>query len=494
MFDKLKSLVKNSAIYTLGTLLSRATVLISMPVLTRYLSPEEYGILSVVSSVKGILGFFYNMGLTGSATRHYYDLDSDKQRKNYFSSLFFFLLAAGFLISSLLITFGEWLLAPLLKGEIPFHPYMTIAVWTLFFQPISGLPTSLLRVKEQAPLLITLQTVRAISVMILSILLVVVAGMDASGPLLASFLTALFSSAYLLYYYLSPYLSLTFRWKAVQESLSFGLPTVSERIGAWVLRRSDRLFLLHFVSLSAVGIYSVSYSLGFLLSAIGSSIETAWTPFFYAVARDEGEKEAQRIFSHAATYYTLVIVSIGFALAVFAPEVFRILAPQRYLAGLPAVPWIILGSVFEALYDVPSRGLYLMKKTQWIPVIILTAAAVKTGFNFALIPAWGMMGAAWATLIGYSAMIALTFYLAQRVYSIPYDYRRMAKIFVAAIGVYLICMWLSPDSLIPALLTKVAILGSYPVVLWLLGFFEATELSRMRSAVETVAHYVRTRK
>jgi len=51
-------------------------------------------------------------------------------------------------------------------------------------------------------------------------------------------------------------------------------------------------------------------------------------------------------------------------------------------------------------------------------------------------------------------MIALTFYLAQRVYSIPYDYRRMAKIFVAAIGVYLICMWLSPDSLIPALLAR----------------------------------------
>lgn len=493
MFDKLKSLIKNSAIYTLGSLLSRATALISMPVLTRYLAPAEYGILSVVGSVTGLFGFVYNMGLRASPVRYYYELNSDKQRKTYFSSLFVFLLAAACLLSFLLFIFGESLLGPLLKREIPFHPYITIAVGTLFFQAMGLLPNSLMRVKEQAPLFITLQIVRAISVVILSILFVVVTGIGALGPLLASFLVTALSSVYWLYY-LWPFLGLSFRWAPVRESLVFGFPTISERFGGWVLRSSDRFFLLHFVSLSAAGIYSVSYSAGLLLSVIGRSIETAWTPFFYAIARDEREKEAQRIFSYTATYYTLVIVWFGLALAVFAREVLRILAPHKYLAGLPAVPWIILGSVFEALYDIPSRGLYLMKKTQWLPVIVLTAAAVNTVFNFVLIPSWGMMGAAWATLIGYSVMITLTFYLAQRLYYVPYDYTRMAMIFVAAIAVYLICTWLSPDSLILAILIKVTALISYPIVLWLLGFFEAAELSRMRDVVETLAHYFRGRK
>ena len=493
MFDKLKSFAKNSAIYMLGTLLSRATELISMPVFTRYLAPGEYGILSVVSSVMGILGLAYNMGIGGSTTRYYYDLNSDQERKSYFSSLLFFLLAAAFLLSFLLMTFGEVLLAPLLKREIPFHPYLTVAVWTLFFQPIGGLTASLMRVREQAARFITLQTVRSISVLTLSILLVVLAGMGALGPILASFLVSALTTVYLLYY-LWPYLGLTFRWAPVRESLAFGLPTVPQKFGGWVLRGSDRLFLLHFASVSAAGIYSISYSLGLLLSLLGRSIENAWTPFFYAVARDESEKEAQRIFSYAATYYTLFIVSLGLALAIFARELFHILAPAKYLAGLSIVPWIILGSIFEALYDIPSRGIYLMKKTQWLPVIVLTAAAVNTGFNFALIPAWGMMGAAWATLIGYSVMIVLTFYLAQRLYYVPYDYPRLAKIFVAAIAVYLISTWLSPDTLIPALLIKVTALVSYPIVLWLLGFFETAELSRMRDVVETLAHYVRGKR
>lgn len=493
MFDKLKSLVKNSAIYTLGTLLSRATEWISIPVLTRYLAPGDYGILSVVSSVAGILGLAYNMGLRGSATRYYYDLESDEQRKTYFSSLFFFMLAAAFVVSIIFLTIGEQLLAPLLKREIPFHPYVTISIAALFFQAMAALPNSLMRVKEQARLIIALRIVSDVSVLVASILLVVVAGMGALGPLLADLLVSVLISFYCLYY-LWPYLGLAIRWAPMRESLAFGLPTISERFGGWVLRRSDRLFLLHYGSVSAAGIYSVSYSVGLLISLIGRSIETAWTPFFYAIARDEKEKEAQRIFSYTATYYTLVIVSVGLVLAIFAREVFLILAPEKYLDGLPVVPWVILGSVFEALYDIPNRSLYLTKKTQWIPVIILTAATVNSVFNFALIPTWGMMGAAWATLIGYSAMIALTFYLAQRVYNIPYDYRRMAKIFVTAIGVYLISIWLSPDSLIPALLTKVAILGSYPVVLWLWGFFEATELSRLRDMVGVLARNVRNRR
>lgn len=493
MFDKLKSLAKNSAIYAVRTLLGQATELITMPVLTRYLPPGEYGILSVVSSLMGVLRFVYNMGLRDSPTRYYYDLDSDEQRKSYFSSLFYFLLAGAFLFSFILIAFGEPLLAPLLKREVPFHPYITIAIGTLLLQATVGIPFSLMRVKEQAALYTTVHLVSAISASALSILLVVLARMGALGPLLASFLVSALTFAYFLYY-LRPYLGLTFRWAPVRESLAFGLPTISERLGGWVLRSSDRLFLVHFASVSSAGIYSVSYSLGLLLSLVGRSIEDAWTPFFYAIARDEKEKEAQRILSYAATYYTLVIVSLGLALAIFARELFRILAPEKYLDGLPVVPWVILGSVFHVLNDIPTSGIYLMKKTQWLPVIVVTGAAINTAFNFALIPAWGMMGAAWATLIGYSAMIALTFYLAQSFYYVPYDYAKMAKIFVAAIAVYSVAKWLSPDSLMPALLVKGAVLGSYPVVLWLLGFFEAAELSRMLGVAETLARYARAKK
>jgi O-antigen/teichoic acid export membrane protein len=491
MFEKIERLLKNSAIYTLGTMLTRATSLISMPVLTRFLAPGEYGLLSVVSSLSVPLQVFYHLGFRASAVRHYYDLASDQQRRTYFSSLFFFSLGVAFLFSLLLFSYGEPLLGPLLKRDIPFHPYLTVAVATLFFQAFGILPNALMRVKEQASLYIILQIVRALSALALSIFLVVFTGAGALGPLLASLLVSALFSVYWLYY-LWPYLGLTFRWARVRESLAFGLPTISELFGGWALRSSDRLFLLHYLSLSAAGIYSVSYSMGLVLSLIGKSIETAWTPFFYAIARDEREKEAGRIFSYTATYYTLVIVSFGLGLAVFAREVLRILAPHKYLAGLPIVPWIILASIFEALYDIPSRGLYLTKKTRWLPVVVLSAAAVNAGCNFVLIPRWGMMGAAWATLLGYSVMLFLALAINQRVYYVPYDYGRIVKIFVAAGAVYFAAIWLSPEALIPGLLVKAVVLVTYPMALYLTRFFEAEELKQIGRGIAALrARYVK---
>ena len=485
MFDKLKRLLKNSTIYTLGGVLSRATGLITIPVLTRYLTPGEYGILSVVSSVTGSLQFIYNMGLGASSTRYYYDLDSEIKRKSYFSTLFFFLIAAASLFSLLLMIFGDRLLAPLLKREVPFYPYIAVALATIFFNVFGVLPNALMRVREQASLYTTVDFVRAISVMALSIFLVVVGGMGALGPLLASLLIAPLAAGYFSYY-LRPYLSLSFHWPMVRESIYFGIPTISERLCWWVLTASNRLFLLHYVSLPAAGIYSVSNLVGVALRLIGGSLNFAWTPFFYAIATEEREEEARRIFAYAATYYTLVIVCFGLALAVFAREVFHILAPRGYLAGLPVVPWVILGSICEALYDIPSRGLYLMRRTQVLPFIMLAAAAVNTVCNFTLIPHWGMTGAAWATLLGYAAMTLVTLKVSQRIYFVPYDYVRIGKIFVAAGAVYIAALWLAPEDLIFGIAVKAAVLGSFPLALYLSGFFAAAETRWMREAARAV--------
>ena len=485
MFDKLKRLLKNSAIYTLGSLLSRATSLISMPVLTRYLAPGEYGILSVVASVTGSLRFIYAMGMRDSSTRYYYDLDSEGQQRSYFSSLLFFSIATASLLSFLLMNFGDRLLGPLLKGEVPFYPYITVALAGLFFQVLGVLPNTLMRVREQASLYVTVDLVRAISVTALSILFVVVSGMGALGPMLAALVVSILATGYLLHY-LRPYLSLSFRWAPVRESLYFGIPTMSERLCWWVVTGSNRLFLLHYVSLPAAGIYFVSYSVGQMLQIIGGSINAAWTPFFYATARYESEAEARRIISYAATYYTLVIVTFALALAIFAREVFHILAPVRYLDGLPTVPWIVLGSMLEALYDIPSRGLYLTKRTRLLPLIMLAAAAVTTACNFALIPTWGMIGAAWGTILGYAVMILLTLVVAQRIYYVPYDYGRIVKIFMASGAVYVAAFWLSPETLILSVLVKAVVLASYPVILYLSGFFEAGELKQIGHGVSAL--------
>jgi hypothetical protein len=67
-----------------------------------------------------------------------------------------------------------------------------------------------------------------------------------------------------------------------------------------------------------------------------------------------------------------------------------------------------------------------------------------------------------------------------RYYPIPYQWGRVVRLFVAAGGLYAACFFLPPASVLLTVLFKVGLLASFPLVLWLLGFFESTELDRAR--------------
>ena len=478
--SRIRQLASDAGLYVVGFALRRALSVITMPVLTRYLSTAGYGVLAIVGSVQNMLEVFYELGLGSAATRFYYDAADPAQRRRLFATLLVFSSLVTAVLTGLLFLAGP-LVWQLVGGEIPFYPYLALTLGGVFLGNFAVLPRVLFRVCNQVPTFFRLSLAQSVLTVALSLVFVIWYDMGPVGPVLATFVvTALFTGVYLAY--LRPWVKGAVDWQVARRAVAFGAPEIPLRWGRWALRTSDRLILRHFTSLSTVAFYSVGCSVAKMpFDLVGSGIHWAIVPFFYATATEESQKRSTTLFARIATYNFLILVALGLATVMFAHEFITILASDRYAEAERVVPLVAAASLLECAFYIPSKGLYLRQKTAWLLPLFLIPSAIDIGLNFVLVPMYGMMGAAWSMFFGYSLMIVMTIIVSQRVYPIPYEYGRIAKIGVAALLVWGISLVLPDTGWAARIVAKAAALALYPILLWAMGFFQDAELSWLRT-------------
>jgi O-antigen/teichoic acid export membrane protein len=166
------------------------------------------------------------------------------------------------------------------------------------------------------------------------------------------------------------------------------------------------------------------------------------------------------------------------ALSLLAPWIVRILAPSNhnFWPAADAVPALAYSSVFFAGFIVVTIGAGRTKNTQFNWIAATLAAVVNFTLNLWLIPAYGMLGAAYATLIAYAVLMVVRTWNAQQIYPVPYQWRRVTAVLVAA-GALTLAGKLLPSSLALAIGLTVV----YPLSLAALGFYLPAERARLRN-------------
>lgn len=478
MFNKLIKLFKSSSIYTLGSLINRTLFLISMPIMTRYLVPEEYGTLSIINAVTAILMTLYGLGTTSSAMRFYYECESEIEQKRLLGAILSYILLFSFFISVFLSMFGDSFFQKVLR-DISFSPYMLLGIWICFISMFEILPDALFRILNQPILFISVGISKSVLSITLSIISVVVLKMGAEGPLGASLIVGIIVGIYYLFY-LRDKIALNFSVSVIRKCLKFGIPVLFLLLGRVLLDATDRLILQRFVDLSIVGFYSVGATVGSVLVMVASSINSAWTPFFYATAKNEVESEAKGLFSYASTYVGAIILFLGLCAVIFRHEIIYILAPPSYYPVIEIIPFIMIGAAFNALFFIPVRGIYQQKKTVYLPFIIFVALIINITLNFILIPKFQMLGAASATAAASFVMLILCYVISQKLYYIPYQYKRLFKIFISCILCYVLSEFIGGYSLITSIFLKSFIVIIFPLLLYSIRFFEPREIEKIK--------------
>lgn len=429
----MRDLVKSSGIYSLASMVTSLIALILAPFLTRSLTATDYGALTVLTTVIALTAGITQFGLNSSFFRTYScDYETKRDRRDTVATTTVLLLFSSFFLLMPIWFFAQPL-AQLLLNDGAFAGDVRLAALVIVLQNLAVPGLAWLRAESRA-VPYSIYSIANFGInLIATIVLVGRLHMGIEGALIAS------GSGYgLVVLCTMPgiLLRVGLRWRrdVSWSLLSFGLPQVTNFISVWVLQLSDRYLLGHLASLAQTAGYAVSYS---LTSVLGVVVITpfflAWPTVMYTFAK---RKDAARVFQVVFRWYSLILLLMTFGASHLCVTVLYLFFPVSYHAQGAIIPIVIVSIMFYGIYNFLTTGISVRRLT-WLAVLLTTLAALlNIGVNLWLIPLYGTIGAALATLIAYALLMVAAYGVNQFIYPLPLEVGRFTLALIIGIALY----------------------------------------------------------
>lgn len=445
---KLKELLSDTLVYGISSVVARFINYLLVPFYTDVFKPAEYGIVGLVYSGIMFLNVVFTFGMESAYLR--YAKDREKARD------IFQTLQLGLLGTATVLAFLLWLLAPqimpLLSLGADTKSYYLLMIGILWFDTLSIIPFAELRLVERSYLFAALRTGNVLVNVTLNFFLILYLnwGIEAIfvSNLVASGLTTL-----ILWIITAPMFKGSWESGIFYRALKFGLPFVPAGIGYAINESLDKLLLnnyltpqtVHsiygagFTKEAIVGVYNGCYKLGVFMLLFVQMFRMAWQPFFL---RNADEPDAKKLYRDVFRYFNVAAGIIFLGVALFINQIVRIKVPvldayligKDYWMGLNIVPFLLGAYWFQGWYMNFSAGIFIEEKTKILPIITLVGAGITIIANLLLIPYFGMMGSAAATLFSYAVMAMFIYYKSVDVYPVNYQLMRAFLMMAIAAG------------------------------------------------------------
>lgn len=420
MFDYIKQkldsgtleLLSHGKNYVSASVMTKGLALISIPVMTRLLSPSDYGLLSVFGALTAILGIIFGLGIQGAVSRYYYEKIDD------FGS-FFTINSLFVMVIGIVLGIGVFLNRAFISDlvNIPVR-LLVFAIFMAWLSSSYTLVRAYFQASKQSLLLSRISVMNAIFSLILTIILTLL--LEENRYLGSVYSLLIFSFIFFLFsiYIILQIGTWSFNTKHLKYSLVFGLPIIVHLLSGFILNSVDQIMINKMIGSHETGIYSFAYKVGMLFQMVIMGLNQAWVPIFYEKLRDDKYKELE----DTARKLTYIVSGAALLITMLGPILITILAPKTYSAALSLVPLIVVGFIFQYFYFMYINYAFYAKKTSMVATITLITGLINIGLNYWLIPVFGYSAAAWTTLFTYAL-----FFLMQYV-NVSYNIKQIHKI------------------------------------------------------------------
>lgn len=429
----LKELFTDTLIYGISSVFARFINYLLVPLYTGVFDPDAYGIVGLVYAAIALLNVLFTMGMESSYLRYAKDRE---MAKSYFKTLQFFLLGGSAVLLALL-----WLVQPLISPQLGLEgsdPIFLMMLGILFFDTLSIVPFAELRLVRKAWLFALLKTLNVGINLGLNFYLILVKGYGIEAVFISN-LVASAVTALIIWVATFGMLKGTLSKEYLQKALVFGLPFIPAGIGHVINETLDRFFLkgmspesissiygFDFSPEHIVGVYNACYKLAVFMLLLVQMFRMAWQPFFM---RKSDDTEAPALFAQAFVYFNIVAALLFLSVSLFLEYIVGIKIPfldayligEEYWMGLSIVPVLLLAYWFQGWYVNFSAGIFIAEKTKKLAQITLTGAIITVIANLLLIPIFGMLGSAIATLMSYLVMAIFIYRYSRSSFVVPYN-------------------------------------------------------------------------
>lgn len=446
------SLIKNTSYYTLGGILPKIGAFIFLPIYLKYLSPTDYGIVSSLQVLNAVFIVLLTFSMPRALYRIYYDYTSKIEQRQLVGTVLISVLVLAIVLIAAIILMHEQVQK--IYISIPFFPYYAYAIAAVFFQALHVIPTIFLQIKERAATFIKVGVSLFFVKSFIILVLIVKYGRGARGYLEAELIAAIiFLPIY--YYIIHKDIVLVWKRQMFLNVLKFSLPIIPSILSAWTLNLSDRIFIERYFSAAEVGIYSLGYQIAGLVLIFSIAFKKAYDPYFYKIANTEERKKAEENLYKTNYVFVLILLLITFVLSLFAREGVMLFLSADYYDSIQIIPVISLAYLMSQNSALLNVMMYQNKQTGFVMYITLGSAVLNIILNYILIPRIGITGAAYATLISFSAVFVSSYFMAKKTFFIPYNWKKLIPAFVLLVGIYLGFTYAEVDGIILSIALKV---------------------------------------
>jgi len=455
--SSIKIFWKNSAIYGISSIMVRSISFLLLPLYTNSFSKDETGYIFLIFTFIAFAQVVYHCGIDSAFLQYYKDNASDKDSVG--RTVIISLILTSIIFSSLIIFFSDKISIYFLGIENGI--WFQYCGWILLFDAISSRMMMLIRIQERTIIFLIISIINVISTILASYFLVVSYKMGINGILIGTLIGSI-----LKWLMLSPALIFTisrgvFSFSIILKLLKFGLPFFPAAIFYLLLELSDRFILFWILGPESVGIYSVGYKIGSLALFIITAFNLGWQPFYI---KHGNNANAGNIFGNIGTIFIHFLIIIWGLITFWTPVLMRIKMGNNYLIGQEfwaseqVVSIIFFSYLFYAGYIVLMPSIYLLEKQNWSPIFRGTAALLNIILNCIFITYWGLIGAAFSTLISYLVMFLFIYYKSNKWIKIYCNWNGISKHLLIT-SIFILCYFFMQKTLLISISVTLIYLG-----------------------------------
>jgi O-antigen/teichoic acid export membrane protein len=409
-------MIKHSLLYMLAEVINKAIPFLLLPLLTKYLTPYDYGVIASFSAFVGFVYLFINMSMHGVINVNFFKMDHMQLNRYLFNALGV-LTAASLLavmvvfvlqgpLSSSLLLDAEWLYLGVVVALSKVVTIIHLTLWIAEKKP------------KEYGLYQIMQTLLSTA---MAVILVVGYRYDWRGQVIAVAIASIvFALVSLSFFFRRGALHGRYAAEDVKDLLQFGVPMIPHQLSGWLISSGDRLLLIAMIGASATGLFSVGYQVGMVMGVLVTAFQKVWNPYIYEkLSKPISQEMKLRIVKWTYGYFALLVLLVVF-LDQIAYYIFSYWIDTNFTDAYRYVVYILIMYAFNGMYFMVVGYLFYFKKTKVLATITFTNALLHVGLSYLLIRIYGAIGVAYSGIISYAIMFVAVWIYSHRIYPMPW--------------------------------------------------------------------------
>lgn len=459
MSRSLKSLVSDTAIYGLSSIIGRFLNYLLVPLYTYKIAAEtgDYGIITNIYAYTALLLVILTFGM--ETTFFYFSNKEGVNPNKAFST-------ASISVGAVAVAFV--LLVNIFIGPISHnlgyesHPeYITIMAGVVGLDAFQAILFALLRKQGKAWKFATLKLLFIILNIGLNLFIFLVAPkLAVSHPELMGwyhpdnlvgyvFKVNLFCTAVVTFGFIPELklLSNGMDWKLLKQMLRYAWPILLLGIAGILNQVADKICYRFIMPGQEgdvqLGIYGACIKIAMIMAMITQAFRYAYEPFVFGSGKDSKSKETQAL----VMKYFVIFTLLAFLAVVCYMDILQLIVDGKYREGVKAVPIVMMAEIFMGIYFNLSFWYKLIEKTWWGAIFSTVGCVMLLAVNFIFVPKIGYMACAWGGLVGYGTCMLLSYFVGQKHYHVPYPVGTIITYFLIALALFGISVYIRPEAL-----------------------------------------------